>query len=209
MQVRNVGYGCDSMIIDDLVWIFDIGLMIKKYDFDKVVLFVDLVLLKSIDFTGVLNDWWDVNRWFFMCYFIIRYLIFGWVRENVLFIRVWGDFWWNSVDFWWCWKWWNAWFFKVLSKSISNSKWGSRCGNIRYAVLGFRLLALKCKLRPLMVWKYTIIVQYYSIFLSCQVKMLYTCNDPVWYSVKWKYLTCFGVRLRCYWIILFTIAKQK
>ena len=29
------------------------------------------------------------------------------------------------------------------------------------------------------VLKYTIIVQYYCMFLSCQVKMLYTCNMPV------------------------------
>ena len=34
--------------------------------------------------------------------------------------------------------------------------------------------------------------------LSCQVKMLYTCNDPDCYSVKWKHLTRFDVRLRCY-----------
>ena len=27
-------------------------------------------------------------------------------------------------------------------------KWGSRCGNIRYAVPGFRLPTLKCKPRP-------------------------------------------------------------
>ena len=35
---------------------FDMNLMIKNYDFDRVVLFVDLVWLKSIDFTGVLSD---------------------------------------------------------------------------------------------------------------------------------------------------------
>ena len=28
----------------------------KNYDFDRVVLLVDLIWLKSIDFTGVLND---------------------------------------------------------------------------------------------------------------------------------------------------------
>ena len=37
------------------------GVNDKKYDFDRVVLFVDLEWLKSIDFTGVLHDWWDVN----------------------------------------------------------------------------------------------------------------------------------------------------
>ena len=100
---------------------FDMNLMVKKYDFDRVVLFANLVWLKSIDFTGVLNDWWDVNRWFLMCYFIIKYSVFGGVRENALFIRVWGDFWWNSGDFWWCEKWWNSWFCWVLSKWVS--KW--------------------------------------------------------------------------------------
>ena len=59
---------------------FDMNLMIKNYDFDRVVLFVDLVWLKSIDFTGVLNDWWVVNWLVLMCYFIIIYGIFGWVR---------------------------------------------------------------------------------------------------------------------------------
>ena len=33
-----------------------VNLMIKNYDFDRVVLFVDFEWLKSIDFTGVLND---------------------------------------------------------------------------------------------------------------------------------------------------------
>ena len=56
------------------------NLMVKKYDFDRVVLFVNFVWLKSIDFTGVLNDWWDVNWLVLMCYFIIIYGIFGGVR---------------------------------------------------------------------------------------------------------------------------------
>ena len=33
-----------------------VNLMIKNYDFDRVILFVDLEWLKSIDFTGDLND---------------------------------------------------------------------------------------------------------------------------------------------------------
>ena len=55
-------------------------------------------------------------------------------------------------------------------------KWGFRRENIRYAVPGFRLLALKCKLRPLMVWKYTIIVQYYCIFwlISCSWSVVWS-----------------------------------
>ena len=47
--------------------------MIKNYDFDRVMLFVDLEWLKSIDFTGVLSDWWDINRLVLMSYFFIKY----------------------------------------------------------------------------------------------------------------------------------------
>ena len=59
---------------------FDMNLMVKKYDFDRVVLFANLVWLKSIDFTGVFSDWWVVNWLVLMCYFIIIYGIFGGVR---------------------------------------------------------------------------------------------------------------------------------
>ena len=33
-----------------------VNLMIKNYDFDRVILFVGLEWLKSIDFTGVSSD---------------------------------------------------------------------------------------------------------------------------------------------------------
>ena len=46
----------DSIIIDETMWIFDVGLMIKNNDFDRVMLFVDFAWLESIDSTGVLND---------------------------------------------------------------------------------------------------------------------------------------------------------
>ena len=69
-----------------------VNLMIKNYDFDRVALFVDLEWLKSIDFTGGLSDWWVVNWLVLMCYFIIIYGIFGWVREKLYFSRVWGEF---------------------------------------------------------------------------------------------------------------------
>ena len=62
--------------------------MIKNYDFDRVVLFVNFVWLKSIDFTGGLNDFLVVNKLVLMCYFIIKYVIFGLVRESALFSRV-------------------------------------------------------------------------------------------------------------------------
>ena len=59
---------------------FDMNLMIKNYDFDRVGLFVDLEWLKSIDFTGVFSDWWVVNWLVLMCYFFIKYGVFGEVR---------------------------------------------------------------------------------------------------------------------------------
>ena len=59
---------------------FDMNLIVKKYDFDRVVLFANFVWLKSIDFTGVFSDWWVVNWLVLMCYFIIIYGIFGGVR---------------------------------------------------------------------------------------------------------------------------------
>ena len=56
----------DGVMRYKLVWIFwyefDINLMIKNYDFDRVVLFVDFVLCESIDFTDVLWDFWFVNK---------------------------------------------------------------------------------------------------------------------------------------------------
>ena len=61
-------------------------------------------------------------------------------------------------------------------------KWGSRRENIRYALSGNRTLVLKCKLCPYLyrtnILKHIIIVQYYSMFLSCQVKCFTACIDP-------------------------------
>ena len=70
-----------------------VNLMIKNYDFDRVVLFVDFVLWESIDFTGDLRDWWVANRWVLTCCFFIMYAIFGWVRIKHWFIMGWEDFW--------------------------------------------------------------------------------------------------------------------
>ena len=120
----------------------------KFLDFDRRVKFWFVLDSKSVDFTGVLLDWWAVNRLILMCYFIIIYGIFGRVRLKPYFIRAERYFEDIFDDFWWCWKWWKRWFFKVLPNSVSNSKWWSRRGNIRYAVPGFRLPILKCKPRP-------------------------------------------------------------
>ena len=178
-----------------------------------MVLFVDFALRESIGFTGVLWDWWVVNRCVLMCYFFIKYMVFGWVRESAWFIRILGDF---RVEYWW--------FLMVLKVmkclifqgfvevSIEVVFWvefgwnASKtlilqgvCGLKRYALPGFRLSVLKCKLRPLMVWKDTIIVQYYSVFLLdplSELLQLIRCDSPVRYPVKQKYLTRFDVRLR-------------
>ena len=88
----------DSMITDDLMWIFDVVLIVKNNDFDRVMLFVDWVLLESIDFTGDLGNWCVINRCILMCYFFIKYVFLGWVRLNAYFSRVWEDF---GRLFWW------------------------------------------------------------------------------------------------------------
>ena len=51
LQVRNVVWVLfdylwlsNNMIIDELMWIFDVDLMIKNNDFDRVMLFMDWVL---------------------------------------------------------------------------------------------------------------------------------------------------------------------
>ena len=68
------------------------------------------------------------------------------------------------------------------------------CGLNRYAVPGNRLSVLKCKLRPHHGIKYTTIVQYYYMFLLCQVKMLYT--------LQWSSLL-----LYCYYISYCDISR--
>ena len=64
------------------------NLMIKNYDFDRVVLFVNLVWLKSIDFTGVLNDF-EIG---FLVVCEVKFcelsVVFGRVRLKPYFIRV-------------------------------------------------------------------------------------------------------------------------
>ena len=103
--------------------------------------------MKSIDFTGVLSDFWFVNKLVLMCYFFIKYDVFGWVREKPYFIRAERYFEAIFNDFWRYRKWWKCWFFKVLPNSVSNSKGGSRHGNIRYTLFGNRTFVLKCKPR--------------------------------------------------------------
>ena len=54
-------------------------------------------------------------------------------------------------------------------------KWRIRCENIRYALSGFRLLVLKCKLPPYYIKTYynSTVLQYLFVVSS---KILYTCN---------------------------------
>ena len=72
----------------------------KFLDFDRRLKFWFVLESKSIDFTGVLLDWWVVNRLVLMCYFLIKYGIFGWVREKLYFSRVWWCFWVICGGFW-------------------------------------------------------------------------------------------------------------
>ena len=109
---------------------------------------------------------------------------FDQVRLKPYFIRAERYFGVIYGDFWCDWDGEKHWFFKVLSNSVSNSKWGSRNRNIRYAVPGFRLSVLKCKPRPHHGMKiyYNSTVLWYVF--DCQVIMLYTCFRPVVWSVK-------------------------
>ena len=61
-------------------------------DFDRRAKFWSVLKSKSVDFTGDLRDFGVINRCVFMDYFFIKYDVFGKVRKNALFIRVWGDF---------------------------------------------------------------------------------------------------------------------
>ena len=129
-------------------------------NFDRRVKFWFILESKSVDFTGVLGDFGVINRCVFMDCFFIKYNVFGLVRWNALFSRVWVDFWWNSGDFLWCEKLWNAWFCWVCSKSVSKWFgwfWGVfekiwffelRCGWNRWGDLRCRGFVLKCKLPP-------------------------------------------------------------
>ena len=103
------------------MWSLCISWCDKFFDFDRKVGFWFVLESKSVYFTDVLGDFLIVNRCAFINYSFTKYGVFGWVRLKPYFIRVWWDFWWDSGDFWWCEKWWNAWFFNVLSKSLS--KW--------------------------------------------------------------------------------------
>ena len=153
-----------------------------------MVLFVYFALRESIGFTGVLWDWWVVNRCVLMCYFFIKYMVFGWVRLKPYFIRAERYFWWDSGDFWWCENGWNAWFLGVLSNSLSKWCFELDLGEMSRKRLFYKesvdrtdvpvYLANKCSKNvnyaPILALKHTIIVQYYCMFLLCQVKILYT-----------------------------------
>ena len=89
--------------------------------------------------------------WFYWCFEWFWDWIFGRVRLKPYFIRAERYFEAIFNDFWRYRKWWKCWFFKVLPNSVSNSKWGSRYGNNRYALSGNRTSVLKCKPCPLSI----------------------------------------------------------
>ena len=103
------------------------------------------------------NAWFLWVKWGWCGCFVLNNLYwffedFDQVRLKPYFIRAERCFEGIFNDFWRYRKWWKCWFFKVLSKWVSNSKWGSRHENIRYALSGNRTFVLKCKPRPL-VWR--------------------------------------------------------
>ena len=96
------------------------------------------------------EKWEFVKRFFgyFMKIFWENFVIFDQVRLKPYFSRAERRFLVELGDFW-CGgkgrKWRKM---GVLSNSVSNSKWGLRRGNIRYAVPGNRTFVLKCKPTP-------------------------------------------------------------
>ena len=116
--------------------------------FDRRVKFWFVLDSKSVDFTGVLLDWWVVNRLVLMCYFFIKYGVFGWVREKLYFQGFDGIFEWYVVVFGVVGMGENGVKWSFCRTHYRTRKWGFRRENIRYAVLDFRLHVLKCKPRP-------------------------------------------------------------
>ena len=121
------------------------------------------------------NAWFLWVKWGWKGWLVLSNLYwffedFDWVRLKPCFIRDERYFECIFDDFWRCWNGKKHWFFKVLSNSVSNSKWGSRHGWNRCAVPGNRTLVLKCKLCPYQyrtdVLKHNIIVQYYGMFFT-------------------------------------------
>lgn len=150
-----------DLMFDD-VWIYDVNfdefgerVIFRWLDCGKCSIFVG-----EMGFVGV----------FYFEWFVLIFRRFWSSSIEALFFKGWEVFW---RCFWWfltMLKWRKHWFFKVLSNSVSNSKWGLRRGKNRYAVPGNRTLVLKCKHTPhpyrTNVLKYIIIVQYYSMFLT-------------------------------------------
>ena len=62
------------------------NLMIKNYDFDRVVLFVNFVWLKSIDFTGVLNDF-EIKIDSFRCVISLLNMVFSVGFDGMLYFQ--------------------------------------------------------------------------------------------------------------------------
>ena len=156
----SVNFNCGHDVICDVI-IF--------LDFDRRVKFWFALESKSIDFTCVLLDWWVVNRLVLMCYFLIKYGIFGWVREKLYFSRVWGCFCGIVVIFGVVGMGENGVKWSFCRTHYRTRKWGFRRENNRYAVPDFRLHVLKCKPRPLYGIK-----RYYN-----STVLLYLCSWSV------------------------------
>ena len=109
-----------------------------------------------------------------MCYFLVKYGIFGWVRENLYFSRVWGNFCVRMVIFGVVGSGENGVKLAFCRTHYRTRKWGFRRENIRYAILDFRLHVLKCKPRP-HIWHKT----YYN-----STVLWYVCSwSVVWFAI--------------------------
>ena len=134
--------------------------MSVRWDWWLVMIRLTMWILMGSVMGWFLDDWIAGNTWFLWikwgwsgC-FVLNILYeffedFDWVRFKPYFIRAERCFWVELGDFWCGGNGEKHWFFKVLSNSVSNSKWGLRCGWNRCAVPGFRWSVLKCKPRPL------------------------------------------------------------
>ena len=75
--MRFCWYFCIDVIYNFFVLYDNDVLRCEFSDFDERVEPMVLMICKMIDFTGVLRICSVLNKWFLMCYFFIKYGVFG------------------------------------------------------------------------------------------------------------------------------------
>ena len=123
-----------------------------------------------------------VRRWFLMVWKVVKCLIFQCFVEVVIEVVILVGLRWNTSE-------------TLILQGV--------CELNRCALSGNRQSVLKCKLCPLMTLKYTIIVQYYSVFFTVRWWCFTACDwqcCPFWVICQVKNLDIlrahFEVRLR-------------